>query len=73
MKKLIIERQDDGYGVACYNGKVRSYSYDGEGDIGAAVSTLIDMGFIDPDSVEFFDIYDKPLIQTYEQLINQDN
>ena len=47
MKKLIIERQDDGYGLVCYNGMVRSYSYDGEGDIGAVVSTLIDMGFID--------------------------
>ena len=75
MKKLIIEEHNDGSGIVCYDGEIREYDCDDEntGDIGCAVSTLIDMGFLNPDLVEFFDKCDNPVIRVYEQLINKDN
>lgn len=72
MKKLIIEEQDSGSGVGCYNGKTIYYSYDTEYDLKLAVEALIEIGFIDPDCVEFYHEYDKPVILAYEQLINKD-
>lgn len=64
MAKLIIHETDcHGSGRIYYKGSSDYYSYDDEsGDIAAAVRALINIGFIDPDDVIFFEgdeIYDK--------------
>lgn len=55
--KLIIHETDcHGSGRAYYDGQIRYYSYDDEtGDVGSAVRTLIDLGFVEPDDVIFID------------------
>ena len=56
-KKLIIHQTDiHGSGNIYHNGKTHYYSYDDEtGDVGAAVRTLIDIGFIEEDDVCFIE------------------
>jgi len=55
--KLIIHQTDiHGSGNIFCNGTTRHYSYDDEtGDVGAAVRTLIDIGFINEDDVCFIE------------------
>ena len=71
MKKLFINETDShGCGIVCYNGKVEWYSYDDPmGDICSAVQFLIDLGFIDPDSVEIFND-ERPVLVEYEKLLH---
>lgn len=63
---LIIHETDcHGCGTVYYNGTEVRYSYDDEiGDIRRAVEFLIEIGFIDPESVVMFDSCNS----IYEQL-----
>jgi hypothetical protein len=56
-KMLIIHETDcHGCGNVYYNGYENHYSYDDEmGDIRRAVDFLIEIGFIDPDTVAIYD------------------
>jgi hypothetical protein len=57
MAKLIIHETDcHGSGRIYYKGYTDYYSYDDEsGDIAAAVRTLINIGFINPDDVLIYE------------------
>jgi GH15 family glucan-1,4-alpha-glucosidase len=64
MAKLIIHETDcHGSGRIYYKGYTDYYSYDDEsGNIAAAVRTLINIGFINPDDVVIYngdEIYDE--------------
>ena len=57
MKKMIIHETDcHGCGAVMYNGKIEYYSYDDGcfGDVKSTILALIELGFINPDSVEIF-------------------
>lgn len=63
---LIIHKTDcHGCGVVYYNGTEVRYSYDDEiGDIRRAVEFLIEIGFVNPETVLIFDDHKS----IYEQL-----
>lgn len=72
MKKLIIHETDcHGCGTICYDGHTQYYAYDDEmGDLRGAVNALIDIGFIDPESVEIFD-GNRSLLVEYDKLLQE--
>lgn len=71
-KKLIIHETDcHGCGYIHYNGKTDLYAYDNAdgGDMRAAVSYLIRIGFINADDVLFFDEDENDIYSFIEERI----
>ena len=50
-KLYVHETDSHGQGYIVYDGQVKYYSYDNNADMRVAVEELVDIGFLNPDSV----------------------